>query len=181
MSCTQHDSAVVRLCVSQADTAHCTSWMLSSATLLSAIAKCAIEVHSQSWRFDMSRMLICILSLLFCMLLKIILTCQILMTEPTCQLRDWKNCAHDYVMHASPYQSRSHETVSRVVCRGLNIEFLMSIVYVIACTHTLTQTKSKYMNICICHQKNIFWCVKGTHFWSPLHQHSKKKVHRVMK
>ena len=29
--------------------------------------------------------------------------------------------------------------------------------------------------------KNIFWYVTGTHFRSPLHQNSKKKVHRVMK
>ena len=29
--------------------------------------------------------------------------------------------------------------------------------------------------------KNIFWYVKGTQFWSPLHQHSVKNIHQVMK
>ena len=34
---------------------------------------------------------------------------------------------------------------------------------------------------CTCHQKNIFWYVKGTHFRSPLHQHSVKNIHQVIK
>ena len=39
-------------------------------------------------------------------------------------------------------------------------------------------TCSQKDDICV---KDIIWYVKGTQFRSPLHQHSEKKVHQVMK
>ena len=60
--CTLHDPAVVRLCnlqaVVRADTAHYTRRMLSpmsgACTLYFLTNKCAIEVHDEYWRLDMT-------------------------------------------------------------------------------------------------------------------------------
>ena len=51
--------------------------------------------------------------------------CQILMSGPTSQSRDWRTCGHGDVAHTSQYQSWSRATTSRVVCGGRYINFVL--------------------------------------------------------
>ena len=59
------------------------------------------------------------------------------------------------------------------------LEILSSIDYILHVRYSLLSSIGLIVNVYLYPQ--IFWCVKGTQFRSPLNQHSEKKVNQLMK